>query len=211
LPVWADPNRIQQVSKINSFYRENQLEGKFVVVYAGTLGYTSALEDFLHASCLLVKDTAIQILIIGEGVKKRQLELLAQGISNIRFLPFQPKERYPEVLAVADLCLVSLNPDSASYSLPSKIFNIMAAGKPILGLMPEQSDAARLIEEEGCGIVIPPDQIEQIVTTIKYLKQNPDLLSKMGGNGRRLLETSFSRNFCIDRYEKLLINTLQKS
>ena len=211
-PVWADPDMVRPLPKENNFRETHGLTGKFVVMYAGTLGYTSNLEDVLSAAELIKERESVRLVIIGEGVKKATLEAIAEkkGLSNILFLPFQPREIFAEMLAAADISLVTLNSDSSKTSLPSKTFNIMASARAILAVTPSDSEIALLLEDVDCGINVPSGQPEKLAHVILQLEQQPEYLNRMGMNGRAKLESKFSREHCVDLHESMLIKLVTK-
>jgi colanic acid biosynthesis glycosyl transferase WcaI len=211
ISIWADPNEVRPLPKYNGFRDEHGLNDKFVLLYAGNLGFTSCLEDIIEAADILRSDPEIQFVLVGEGVKKQPLQLLAQskGLTNILFLPYQAREILPKVLAAADLSIVTLNKDSSVSSLPSKVFNLMASARPILSVSPPDSELANLISTSGCGVNVPVGQPGLLVDQIRLCIQNPDLLDQIGQRGRALLENRFSRQFCVDQYETMLINVCQ--
>ena len=158
IPVWADPDIVRPLPKENGFRERLGLSGELVVMYAGNLGLTSCLEDVLGAAKLLKGQADIRFVVIGEGVKKTVLRPWRKiGLTNVMFLPYQPREIFPEMLAAADLGLVTLNHSSASFSLPSKTFNVMASARPILAVAPSDSELAHLVEDARCGMVVPPE------------------------------------------------------
>jgi len=206
IPIWADPDEIQPMEKHNSFRKKHGLDKKFVVMYAGNIGHTSCLEDVLHAAEILQAQKDIQFVIVGEGVKKESLEAEKQAkeLMNVLFLPFQPRKIFPEMLAAADVSLVTLNADSALSSMPSKIFNLMASARPILAVTPPGSEIAQIITEASCGWNVPPQSPEKLAEAIVQLKVREHTLIQMGQNGRICLEKNYSRNQCVDAYEKML-------
>ncbi|MEW6285004.1 MAG: glycosyltransferase family 4 protein [Chloroflexota bacterium] len=205
LPVWADPHSIRPLPKENGFRRTYGLEGKFVLLYAGNLGHTSALEDVVEAARLLRNEREIIFVIVGEGVRKTalQTQALHYGLENVRFLPYQPREVYAEALAAADVSLVTLNPAASHTSLPSKIFNIMASARPILAVADAASEAAALVQKERCGVVVPPAQPALLAETIRALRSRPAQLEEWGSNGRAALEKRYSREACLDAYDAM--------
>jgi colanic acid biosynthesis glycosyl transferase WcaI len=216
IPVWADPNEVRPMQKQNAFRREHGLNDKFVVMYAGNIGITSCLEDILHAAEILREQNEIQFVIVGEGVKKESLEaeMQAKQLTNVLFLPFQPREIFPEMLATADLSLVTLNAGAALYSLPCKIFSVMASARPILAVTPPGSEIMQIIEDAGCGWNVPPQSPGKLAEAILLLKDRESELIQMGQNGRACLEKNYSRKQCVDAYEKMLItlpNTMNPS
>jgi len=212
IPVWADPDIVRPLPKENAFRDRHGLAGQFVVMYAGTVGHTSSLEDVLVAAEILRDDSDIRFVIIGEGVKKTALEEMAQGkgLENMLFLPFQPREAFPEMLAAADVGLVTLNRNSSRTSLPSKTFNIMASARPILAVTPPDSEIAQLVQEAGCGLNTPPERPKLLAEAISGLKHQDHQLLTMGQNGRSQLESRYARARCVDTYEHMLLSLCQK-
>ena len=207
IPVWADPDEVRPMEKQNAFRRKHGLSDKFVVMYAGNIGVTSCLEDMLHAAKILREQKDIQFVIVGEGIRKKELEaeMQTKQLTNILFLPFQPRETFPEMLAAADLSIVTLNANAAFSSLPSKIFNVMASARPILAVTPPGSEIMQIVDEAGCGWNVPPQSPETLAVTILKLTTCEFELIQMGQNGRVCLEKNYSRNQCVDAYEKMLV------
>jgi colanic acid biosynthesis glycosyl transferase WcaI len=207
IPVWADPDAVQPGPKENRFRREYGLSGSFVLLYAGALGFTSLLEDVLQAACYLRDEMDVRFVFVGEGVKKESLIRTAeeQGLDKVTFLPFQPRSTFSELMAAADLGLVTLNPASSPFSLPNKIFSIMASERPILAVAPLESETAQLVQTGDCGECVAPGQPRVLASTILELKGNLARLGFQGGRGRALLESQFSRQSCVDRFEELLV------
>jgi colanic acid biosynthesis glycosyl transferase WcaI len=208
IPNWADPDVVRALPRENAFRLQHAAGRSFLVLYAGNIGLTSSLEDVLAAAAILKNDPDIFFLLVGEGVKKPALEAFARenDLSNVAFLPYQPRELLPEVMAAADLSLVTLNPDSALSSLPSKVFNIMASARPVLAIAPLQSEMASLVADSDCGFTVPPGRPDVLANSILEQKGRSDQLADMGRNGRNLLERRFSRKGCIDLYERMLVD-----
>jgi len=211
IPVWADPDVVRPLEKENGFRQQFGLSGKFVAMYAGNLGLTSCLEDVLAAAELLAAaeplgdEDGIRFVIIGEGVKKDDLEAAAREarLTNVMFLPYQTREVFPEMMAAADVGLVTLNHDSASSSLPSKVFNVMASARPILAVAPADSDLAQLVESAACGVVVPPERPRLLADALLGLRKRSAVVTEMGQNGRAQLESRYSRASCVDAFEDL--------
>ena len=205
-PVWADPQSVRPQPKDNYFRQMHGLQGKFVVLYAGNLGYTSALEDVLAAAAQLRDDQSIHFLLVGEGVKKNALQKYAQehNLEQVTFLPYQPRAEYSEMMAAADISLVTINSTSSPYSLPNKVFSIMASGRPILAVAPPESEIARLVQSACCGLVVPPGMGALLADNICQLKQAASGLDDMGVKGRAYLGEHFSRERIVDLFESTL-------
>ena len=206
IPVWADPDEVRPLQKENGFRHKHGLCNKFVVMYSGNIGLTSSLEDVLLAAEILREHPEIQFVIVGEGVKKEALEMETRSkhLENVLFLPFQPREFFSEMLAAADLSLVTLNANSALSSMPSKVFNVMASARPTLSVAPIGSELMQIVTEAGCGWNVPPQSPEKLAQAVIQLKDRESDLIQMGQNGRKCLEKNYSRKHCVDAYEKML-------
>lgn len=201
-PVWVDANEIKPLPKENGFRQKLGVQGKFVVLYAGNLGITSALEDVIAGAALLRGHPDVVFLVVGEGVKKDALVQQAGGLEQVIFLPFQPRASIPDMFAAADLGLVTLNADSSPFSMPSKVFTIMASGRPVMAITPPESDVAQLLETTQCGVNVANPQL--FARKILEIKDDPMLMNRWGENGRSYLVEYFSRKKCLDLYESML-------
>lgn len=212
-PVWADPGEVKPMPQDTAFRRENGWQDKFIVLYSGNLGLTCDLEGVLEAAEILRPHPDIQFLIVGEGVKKAELITTAEqkGLHNVSFWPYQPRERFSELLATADATLVTLNEDSHSTSLPSKTFNYLACGRPILTIAPLHSELSQIVSSANAGICMPSNQPDTLAKAILELKADPVAQEVKGANGRHLLETQYSREHCVDMYEHLFLQLVSQT
>ena len=206
IPNWADVNHIRPVLKENSFRITHNLNGHFVVMFAGNLGYIAVLNTVLDAARLLQHDSRILFLIVGQGNAKPSLVKRAEalGLTNVRFLPTQPKERLPEMLGAADISLVTLNRRLGQLNVPSKTYSIMASARPILAAVPTDSEIARLVQEADCGVWVPPEDPQSLAQSVQQLSQQPELLQRYGANGRSYVVEHFDRKVLTKRYHQLL-------
>jgi colanic acid biosynthesis glycosyl transferase WcaI len=129
VPNWADPNEIMPGPKDNAFRKKLGIGDRFSLSYSGSLSFNTNLDPVLGAAEILT-DEEFSFIIVGDGVKKGDLQRTAQErqLDNVQFLPFQPLDKYPSVLAAADMNLVTLNRQAAMASVPSKLFKMMASG-----------------------------------------------------------------------------------
>ncbi len=208
IPNWVDTDFLKPMGKDNPISRKYGLDNKFTVMYSGTISISSnlALERVLEAAKLLEPEKDVRIIIVGEGLKKQSLEDKARalGLKNAVFLPFQPYETLPGLLSSSDVLLVPLDREKSHLSVPSKVYNFMAAGRPILGLADRSSEVAGLIESTGCGVCVEPDDPQAIAAAVLYLKKSPAVVEKCAANGRRYAETMFSKNVVLKQYEELI-------
>ncbi len=195
---WADPNFIQPGPKHNDFHRELGIGDQFSVIYSGGLTRNSCVDMLVRAAAEM-KSEPISFVIVGDGAVKAEVEQLAQqiGATNVIFKPFQPLERYPDVLRAADLTVVTLNKAATFASVPSKVFKQMAAGRPILALTNPGNELELLLNSAECGICVNPEELESLVEKLRWAYCNKADLEKMGRNARAYLESFHCRNKCV--------------
>lgn len=171
VPVWTDIDSLKPVSKEeNSFIRANGLEGKFIVMYSGTVGTISGLQVLLEVA-KKIENPKVQFLIVGEGVGKPALQKKAREmvLPNVHFLQWQPTDVLPFSLAAADIAVVTLAGLNESNSIPSKFFNYLAVGAPILSMAPETSDLASLIQRYDVGRNFPNPTVDELIDFIESM------------------------------------------
>ncbi len=212
VPNWADPEAIVPGSRRNGFRRQLGLEGEFVVLYAGGLTVNSNLGPVLEAARQL-DPKRFAFVFVGDGAEKERLVRRARrlGLRNVIFAPFQPLERYAEVLAAADVTLVTLNPAATHASLPSKVYKQMAAARPILAVGEPGSELDRLLRSARCGALAPPDDPGALAWFLLWAASHPDELARMGENGRSYVETECSRSVCVQALEGALRRSLAEA
>jgi len=170
-------------------------DGKFVVCYIGTMGMAHGLETLLEAAARL-RDSAPQILflLVGEGAEKENLKTIAhsRGLTNLRFVDQQPREKIPAYIRTSDACIVLLKKTELFKTvIPTKMLEFMACARPvILGV---DGQARKILEEAQAGIFIEPEDPTALVQAITRLAADTDLRERFGGNGLRHILQHFSR------------------
>jgi colanic acid biosynthesis glycosyl transferase WcaI len=207
---WVDTELIKPLPKDNSFARENQLIGSFVVLYAGNIGLSQGLEHILTAAESLKIHEEIEFVFVGDGAGLKPLkERTAQrNLGNVRFLPFQPRSRLPEVLATADVSLITLKKGLGTASLPSKSFSILASGRPILASVDEGSDTWNLVKRSGAGICVLPEDPIAMGAAILNFKKDSSLCKYFGEKGRAYALRYHSPQAAAEKFEQLLLSAL---
>lgn len=205
LPNWVDTTFLKPAPKDNEFSREHGLHGKFIVSFAGVIGYSQDLDVVLDAAQRLHDYPEIHFLIVGDGVDKERLEQRAQelGLSNVTFLPMQPRSRYPSILHASDVSLATLHADVQTPVVPSKILSIMAAGRPVVAALDPSGDAPQLIADADCGVALAPEDAEALAEAVLKLYNDPDLCESFGANGRSYAERHLSLEAAAGHYERL--------
>jgi glycosyltransferase involved in cell wall biosynthesis len=146
----------------------------------------------------------IRFHFAGQGAKRAMVEEAAGRLGNLRCGDYQPKERLAEALSAADLHLVSLSPEIAGLIEPSKLYGIMAAGRPAVFVGPERSEAAATILREGCGEVIRSGDADGLARSIEALADDPPRRLDMGQRGRTALVARYGRRVATGRFLDLL-------
>jgi len=209
---WVDTEAVRPSPRDNALRAQLGLDGRFVVSFAGIMGYSQDLDTVVESARLLRDRPDIVFLLVGDGVEKPGLEARVRrlGLSNVRFLPMQPREKYPEVLAASDLCLVTLRPEVRTPVVPSKILSIMAAGRPVLASLPLMGDAPALIREAGCGVAVPPAQPAALSRAVADLADDAPARAAMGDRGRDYAQRHLSLSAISARLERLLHNLIHE-
>jgi colanic acid biosynthesis glycosyl transferase WcaI len=204
---WADTDRITPQPRDNEFRREHGLGDRFVVSYAGTMGWAQGLDGVIEAARLLRDERAIRLVLVGDGPRRRALEsaVVSFGLDNVRFLPLQPPDRYLSLLAASDACLISLNARLTTPVVPGKLFDIMAAGRAVVASVPRDGDAARIVAGAECGVVVDPASPADLAEAIRVLAASPASAEVFGKNGRFRAEMQYSRSVNTAAYERLLM------
>jgi colanic acid biosynthesis glycosyl transferase WcaI len=156
---------------------------KFVLLHAGNLGFYGAWETLLDAARDLQSD-GVGLVFVGDGVQRARLQELAAATSNVRFLPFFPSNKISSVLAAADAHVITIKRGLEGVVVPSKMYGILAAGRPIVAVAPKETDAATLGAREHFGCSADPDKREEVVAVVRALLADPSRLAAMGAAAR---------------------------
>ena len=203
IPNFVDTARVRPAERENGYRAEYGLTGKRVVLYAGNVGLSKSLELVLAAAAALAHEPDIAFVINGGGAAKIDLVRKAAGLTNVHFIEMQPKERLPEVLAAGDIHVVPLKRGLAWSSVPSKLYSILAAGRPVVASVDPGTEVARTIERAGAGLSVPPDDAEAFTKALRRLLDDPDEAQAMGRKGRSFIEGWASPAAVAESYEQL--------
>ena len=204
-PLWANSECIRPMPNERSLRRELGISDRdFVALYSGNMGYTMTdLECVVEAARALAGERDIRFILAGDGVRKKHLESAAAGLGNVMFLPIQPRDRYPRLLAAADACLVVLAREGTHASVPSKTYSIMAAGKPVIAICEEANEIARVIREARCGAQIPNGNPEALAKTILRYREFRSEAQEQGARGRSYFERHHTPVIGMSSYEQV--------
>jgi colanic acid biosynthesis glycosyl transferase WcaI len=203
IPLWADCQDIQPSPKeTNPLLLELGLTDKLVVLYAGNMGHPHGIETLAAVMKVLESDDEIHFIFMGSGPKQKILDKMVKlGARNIIVLPPRPRSAQSEFLNACDVSILSLVPGMLGLAVPSRTYNLMAAGKPIIALVSESSEVARVVREEGIGWVVEPGLVEKTVQVIRAAKESRNLLRDMGARARRAAETKYSPEVVLRQFD----------
>lgn len=206
IPNWVDINFIRPLNKEDNHFRnKHNLNGKFVVLYSGNIALTQGLETVIKAAAMLRETQDIAFVIVGEasGLQRLKQECVNCGADNVLLLPFQPRKDLPQMLAAADVGLVVQKKNVISFNMPSKIQVLLASGRAIVASVPDGGTAARAIRQSGGGVVVPPENPEELANAILNLYQHPEKLKTLGYNSRKFATDRYTFEQAIKSYESL--------
>lgn len=201
---WADTTAIQPMAKRNPFSEAHGLADRFVVMHSGNLGLSQSLETVVDAAALLQDVTDLQVVFVGEGVKKADLQAQVQalGLQNVSFLPFTPKARLKESFGSADVFIVSLQRGLAGYIVPSKLYGILAAGRPYVAAVEADCEVASITKTHDCGRLAEPGDPASMAAAIRGFYDDREMAGRCGAHARQVA-MSFDRKRQVSRYMEL--------
>lgn len=188
------------------------LNGHFLVSYIGTHGMAHNLPTVLKAAARLREERDIRFLFVGDGAEREQLlrTQREQKLDNVTLLPQQQREQIVRYYATSDLCLVPLRRAPLfTKNIPSKLYEIMAAGKPIL--IGTEGESQRLVLRARAGLAYQPDNYVDLADKIMQLYRDRQLASQLGANGRRFADAHCRQSAIADRYGDTLAKALKRT
>ncbi len=178
----------------SEFRKAHRLGGKFLVLYAGAHGVSNNLGVVLESARLTIEDKNIAYVFVGDGKEKSNLMRQAEEnqLSNVLFIPSVPKNEMNQTLAAADACIAILKPiEMYKTTYPNKVFDYMAAAKPVLLLI--DGVIREVVEKAECGVFIQPDNAQALANQLKIMQNEKKATTHMGGNGRNYVKEHFDR------------------
>jgi colanic acid biosynthesis glycosyl transferase WcaI len=205
IPNFVDTEHIRPLARRNPFSSAQWLDDRFVVLFAGNLGLSQGLERILDAAMILDDVHDIVFLMVGNGASKGPLVEQARRmrLRNVKFRPFFSYDDVPFLYASSDVCLVPLKKGLTEESVPSKVYSILAAGRPLIASVDEGSDTWRLVRDAECGLCVQPEDPQALADAVLSLYHDRERGSRLGSNGRRHVEENFSRQKIAGRYAAL--------
>jgi len=207
IPNWSEDEEIVPVSPSDNPLRHDWgLENKFVVGYSGNLGRAHEFDTILAAAERLKNNSNIVFVFVGGGHLMGRLAELVQerGLNNCRFMDYQDHAVLKFSLCVPDIHWISLKPEVEGLIVPSKIYGIAAAGRPVIAICARDGEIAQMVTQHHCGIVIEPGQADALVESILRLSEDAELRAAMGLSARAMLDANFTRRQALERWGSLL-------
>lgn len=205
IPNFVDTSAIVPGDRMTSYRRELGIDDRVIVMYAGNVGFSQSLELVLAAARSM---SHIAFVINGDGAARKSLqdEVKATEIDNVYFADYQPIERLSEVLASGDIHVVPLKTGLASVSVPSKMYSILSAGRPVVAAIDAGTEIPRTLAESGAGIAVAPDNEAEFISALHILISDGAKRVAMGALGRTWVEQHASAGAVAKRYEAIYLN-----
>ncbi len=207
IPNWVDTGEITPQPRDNDWAREHGLVDAFVVMHSGNIGHAQDLDSLVRAATFLRDAPQLRIVIAGFGARHGELTALARRLEvtgAIRFLPYQPRDMLAQSLSAADLHYVGLARGLAGFVVPSRLYGVLAAGRPVLVAADPESETVHIVRDAGCGIVLPPGRPELVAGAIRDAIAGLHPLDEMGARGRAYVVQEADREIAFERYRRVV-------
>ena len=204
IPTWGRPE-LKPMSHKQSIRGELGIsEGGLLLLYSGNMGIMHPLDPILDAAALL-RGEPVRFLFVGDGAKRQHLvrRVEKEGLDQVSFLPFQPEDRFIQLVAASDACLVALEPGLERLAVPSRAYTFLSAGRPLITIMAPEADIARLVTEQGCGWNVTTG--EELAELIRQLLSERQELVRRGERARAVYEERFQRERVLEQYARIIL------
>jgi colanic acid biosynthesis glycosyl transferase WcaI len=205
VPNWADTRALYPRTESRPLRQEWGVDDRFVVMYSGNLGLSQNLDQVLTAAREL-RQEPVAFVLVGDGAAKRSLQeqATAWSLDNVKFLPYQPKQQLCESLNAADLHLIPQARGMAGCFVPSKLYGILATGRPYLAAIDADSEVAAVTRDQQTGLLIEPDAVDRLVEALRWCLGHREELRAMGQRGRLVAQQLYDRKLAVARFERAL-------
>jgi glycosyltransferase involved in cell wall biosynthesis len=206
IPNWIDTGSITPREHENEWRSEQKLAGRFVVMHSGNVGHAQDLDTLVRATTFLRDLDDLAVVIVGFGARHAEIQSLAGRLETdrVRFLPYQPRDVLPLSLAAGNLHFVGLARGLSGYVVPSRLYGILAAGRPVIVSADADSETAQVVSDVGCGVVLPPGRPELVARVIRDAYDGKLDLEDMGRRGREYVTAEADRAVAVGRYRTVL-------
>jgi len=210
IPDWGDTERIRPVESDGTFRGANGFgAGQFLILHSGNMGKKQNLINVVNAAEYSQGEIDLVWVLVGEGEDLPALKRAAEDRApNMSLLPLQPAEGMPQMYAAADVLLLNQIAAMEDAVIPCKLLTYMAAGRPIVAAVNENSEAARVIRRAQCGVIVPAEDPETLSTAMLALQKDPELRRVLGANARLYAEMHFTKASVLEAYDKFFLTVL---
>lgn len=207
---WVRSSVLTPQPRNNDWSREHGFDNRFVVMHSGNVGHAQNLDALVRSATFLRDLDDLVIAIIGGGARHDELVALADMLeaTSVRFLDYQSREVLPWSLSAADLHVVGLAKGLSGYVVPSRVYGIMAAGRPVVVAADASSETAQLVARVGCGIVVEPGRPELLAQVIRKARNGEYDLAEMGRRARAFAVDEADCSIAVERYRQVLEEVL---
>jgi glycosyltransferase involved in cell wall biosynthesis len=206
IPNWADEEYFKPIDiDDNIFVKQNNLQNKFIINYAGTIGLLQHFTSLFELAKKLINEDIV-FLFIGDGVKKSSLIKTKEEfkLNNVHFFPYQSKDMLPYAQSASHLSVVHQEKEVEGFCMPSKLSTILAAGTPVLALCEPSSELGKVVEEANCGFVVTHEKIDEVIGIVSELRSNEHLEDKLRKNARVYFEKHYTKKTALENYRNLI-------
>lgn len=207
-PNWANLKEVTPGDRDNDFRHDIGLNSAHLLfMYAGNMGVKQGLDVVLDAAAMLKEDPRIRFALVGGGAARMALQekLGEMQLPNVQMRPVQPKEKLNDMLAAADVHLIVQRREAADLVMPSKLTNILAAGRPSIATADSETTLAQVLLQNKCGLVAKPDAARSLATAVRYLARDREMRERFGRNARIYAEKSLRQDTILEDFERRLV------
>jgi glycosyltransferase involved in cell wall biosynthesis len=204
---WVDTDVLTPQPRDNEWARSHKLTKRFVVMHSGNVGHAQNLDALVRAATFLRDLRELRVVIIGSGASKPELVALAHLLEtdSVHFMSYQSRELLSQSLSAAHVHVVGLARGLAGYVVPSRLYGILAVGRPVIVAADDDSETAQVVREAECGVVVPPGRPDRLAAAIRDAHDGKLDLEAMGRRGREWVVTEADRRVAVARYRDLLL------
>lgn len=199
IPNWADVELVRR--------EERGPHDTFIVQYSGNIGRTHDLGTLLEAATALADDASLRFMIFGSGARRAEVEhdIASRGLRNVTLLPPVPREELSASLNAADVAVVAMRAGMSGISIPSRLYNILASGRPVIAIADGDSEIAMVVREEDIGWVVPPGDPAAFIAAIQEARSDASRLEAMGRRARAAAERKYTQAHAVGAFVALLV------
>jgi glycosyltransferase involved in cell wall biosynthesis len=211
IPNWADCQAIRPLEHpVNEFRQREGLQDQFVVMHSGNMGLTQRLDVLLDATLSKKWPQHAVLLLIGDGADRARLESRASSVpaGRVRFLPYQPRQELPASLSAADLHVVSMDERITGCLCPSKLYGILAAGRPVLVIAAKATEPYQTVARHRLGWCCHPGDCEAIAEAVRFASEHGRERTEAGSRARVIACREFDRSRILEQFKEMILNTL---